>query len=169
MARHTGPVLVDTNVIIECWRTSAWKALTGGYAVETVDVCFVETQTGFQRRRPEEQIDRAVLAASLRVVNPVSKADMANALVGDPQLAFLDDGEKALWAHALTRSDGWLLCGPDRASLRTGIRLKLRDRMVSLERLLSDAGFRAKVELKAAYTQRWLEQTLDQLAQLEGR
>jgi hypothetical protein len=169
MARHTGSVLVDTNVIIECWRTSAWKALTGGYAVETVDVCFVETQTGFQRRRPEEQIDRDVLAASLRVVNPVSKADMANALIGDPQLAFLDEGEKALWAHALTRSDGWLLCGPDRASLRTGIRLKLRDRMVSLERLLNEAGFRPKVELKAAYTKRWLEHTLDQLAQLEGR
>lgn len=169
MERHTGPVFVDTNVIIECWRIGAWKALSGGYDVETVDVCFVETQTGFQHRRPEEQIDRDVLAASLRMVNPVSKADMASALVRDPELAFLDDGEKALWAHAMTRTDAWVLCGPDRASLRTGLRLKLRDRMVSLERLLSDAGFRPKVDLKAAYTQKWLEQTLDQLAQLEGR
>ena len=30
MARHSGPVLVDTNVIIECWRVDAWKALAGG-------------------------------------------------------------------------------------------------------------------------------------------
>jgi len=53
MARRTGPVLVDTNIIIECWRIGAWKALAGGYAVETVATCFIETQTGAQRRRPE--------------------------------------------------------------------------------------------------------------------
>ena len=27
MARHSGPVLVDTNVILECWRVDAWRAL----------------------------------------------------------------------------------------------------------------------------------------------
>ena len=27
MARHRGPVLVDTNVILECWRVGAWRAL----------------------------------------------------------------------------------------------------------------------------------------------
>jgi hypothetical protein len=59
MARHRGPVLVDTNVILECWRINAWRALTGGYGVETVEDCVIETQTGYQRRRPEQQIDRA--------------------------------------------------------------------------------------------------------------
>ena len=43
MARHHGPVLLDTNVIIECWRVSAWKALTSGYRVETVEMCEIET------------------------------------------------------------------------------------------------------------------------------
>ena len=52
MARHKGPVLVDTNVIIECHRAGAWAALAGGYAVETVEKCVEETQTGFQRRQP---------------------------------------------------------------------------------------------------------------------
>lgn len=33
MARHRGPVLVDTNVILECWRIKAWRALGGGYGV----------------------------------------------------------------------------------------------------------------------------------------
>jgi hypothetical protein len=169
MARHTGPVLVDTNVIIECWRVGAWKALTGGYAVETVGNCFVETQTGFQRRRPAEQIDPQVLATTLKKVHPVDDADLAGALTRDPEIGYLDDGERALWAHAVGRTDTWVLCGPDKASLRIGIRLGLRDRLVSLERLLSDAGFRPKVELRMAYTRTWLEQTLAQLAQREGK
>ena len=169
MARHTGPVLVDTNVIIECWRVSAWRALAGGYAVETVGTCFIETQTGFQRRRPEEQIDSQVLTGTLKSVHVVGDMDFAGALTRDPEIGFLDAGEQALWAHAVSRDDAWVLCGPDKASLRIGIRLGLRDRLVSLERLLGDAGFRPKVELKTAYTQKWLEQTLAQLAQQWGK
>jgi hypothetical protein len=46
MARHRGPLLVDTNVILECWRIGAWGALSGGYLVETVEDCVIETQTG---------------------------------------------------------------------------------------------------------------------------
>ena len=42
----------------------------------------------------------------------------------------LDGGEKALWAHVLARPNAWLLCGPDKASLRIGVRLNLRDRLV---------------------------------------
>ena len=53
MVRHRGTVPVDTNVILEAHRTGFWRALTGGYAVETVEDCVTETQTGFQRRRPE--------------------------------------------------------------------------------------------------------------------
>ncbi|TGS92712.1 hypothetical protein EN814_24025 [Mesorhizobium sp. M2D.F.Ca.ET.171.01.1.1] len=169
MARHRGPVLVDTNVIIECWRVGAWKALTGGYAVETVGACFVETQTGFQKRRPEAQIDREVLTATIKNVHAVEDADFAVALTRDPEIGFLDDGERALWAHAIGRKDAWVLCGPDKASLRIGIRLGLKDRLVSLERLLLEAGFRPKIQLKEAYSQKWLEQALAQLAQREGK
>ena len=42
MPRHTGPVLVDTNVIIEAHRTGAWRALAGGYVLETVEDCVTE-------------------------------------------------------------------------------------------------------------------------------
>jgi hypothetical protein len=168
MARHRGAVLVDTNVIIECWRASAWRALTGGYAVETVQMCEVETQTGLQRRRREQQIDVAELRASLKVVHAVSDSERATALLRDEQFSFLDAGEQMLWAHALTRTDAWVLCGPDKASLRLGIRVGFRDRLVSLERLLLDAGFRPRTGLREAYTQRWLEKTLTELALLEG-
>ena len=169
MARHRGAVLVDTNVIIECWRTAAWKALAGGYAIETVEDCVIETQTGHQRRRPEEQIDRAVLLAGLRAVHPVGDAELAGAIVRDAEITLLDPGERALWAHALTREDAWVLCGPDKASLRIGIRLGLRNRLVCLERLLDDIGFRPREALRTAHTRRWQDQAIVELAQREGK
>ena len=168
MARHRGPVLVDTNVIIECWRTSAWRALTSGYQVETVEMCEIETQTGLQRRRREQQIDLSELHETLAAVHHVTDAERASAMLRDDQLRFLDAGELMLWAHALTRQDAWVLCGPDKASLRTGIRLGLRDRLVSLESLLNDVGHRPRIDLRSAYTEKWLEQTLVQLALFEG-
>src|SRR5438046_2258220 len=129
MARHSGPVLVDTNAILESWRVGAWKALTGGYAVETVEDCVIETQTGYQRRREEQRIDQAALTATLRAVHKVTDAEMAAMLVRDPLSANLDLGERSLWAHALARKDAWVLCGPDKASLRFGVRLGLRERL----------------------------------------
>src|SRR5262244_2311146 len=116
MARHRGPVLVDTNVILECWRIGAWKALTGGYTVETVEDCVTETQTGYQRRRAEQRIELGELRRSLTRVHEVTREQLAAAIVGDETLAFLDVGEQALWAHSLTRQDAWALCGPDKAS-----------------------------------------------------
>ena len=56
MVRHCGTVLVDMNVIVEAHRTGSWRALTGGYAVETVKDCVTETRAGFQRRQPEQHL-----------------------------------------------------------------------------------------------------------------
>ena len=125
MARHHGPVLVDTNAILECFRVGSWRALAGGYRVETVEDCVIETQTGFQRRRAEMQIDAAQLRASLKAVHAVEDAERAVVAVRAPDIA-LDVGERSLWAHALTRSDAWVLCGPDKASMRFGVRLGLQ-------------------------------------------
>src|ERR1700729_927671 len=116
MARHKGPVLVDTNSILESWRTGLWRALVGGYVVETVEDCVIETQTGYQNRAPERWIDQADLRAGLAAVHTVTPTEHARAALRDPMFAMLDTGERALWAHALSRSDAWLLCGPDKAS-----------------------------------------------------
>jgi hypothetical protein len=159
---------VDTNVILECWRINAWRALTGGYSVETVEDCVIETQTGYQRRRPEQQIDRAVLLGSLKAVRKVGDKERATAILRDPLFSYLDPGEQSLWAHALTRTDAWVLCGPDKASLRVGIRLGCRDRLVALEDLLRDAGHRPTAPLRIAYTSNWHAKTLGELAILEG-
>jgi hypothetical protein len=168
MARHPGPLLVDTNIILECWRVEAWRALAGGYGVETVGECVIETQTGFQRRRREQQVDRTSLIDSLAAVHKVSDRDLAAAAVRDSAFAVLDIGERSLWAHALTRSDAWVLCGPDKASLRFGVRLGLRDRLVALEGLLHDVGHRPRLPLKEAYTSSWHAKTLGELVIMEG-
>lgn len=167
MARHRGPVLVDTNAILESFRVGSWRALCGGYAVETVEDCITETQTGFQRRRPEMQIDVAELQGTLTVIHPVVDAQRAVVALRAPDIA-LDVGERSLWAHALTRNDAWVLCGPDKASMRFGVRLGLRDRLVALETLLLDAGHRPKEALKPAYTAKWLDKLVGELFIAEG-
>lgn len=167
MARHSGPVLVDTNAILECWRIGAWRALTGGYQVETVEDCVIETQTGYQRRRPDQQIDHATLRASLAAVHPIGDRERAAAIVREAMFSFLDMGEQSLWAHVLTRDDAWVLCGPDKASLRFGIKLGLRDRLVALEDLLHGVGHKAS-GLRAAYTSAWLAKTLGEIVVMEG-
>ena|ERR1019366_505595 len=167
MPRRTVPILVDTNIIVECHRTACWNALTGGYRIETVETCHTETQTGFQRRRPEQQITADALSR-LANVAAVTDVERAAAAVRDPHIAVLDPGERDLWAHALTRTDAWVLCGPDKASLRLGVRLGLRDRLVSLEELLNDVGHRPRIPLRDNYSVRWLAECLIELVLLEG-
>ena len=158
---------MDTNAILECWRVSAWQALAGGYRVETVEDCVTETQTGFQRRRATQQIDKGRLLSSLAAVHPVGDQELAAAAVRDPLFSSLDIGERSLWAHALTRGDAWVLCGPDKASLRLGLRLGFRDRLVALETLLHSVGFRPKEPLRTNYTGKWHAEALNQMAILE--
>jgi hypothetical protein len=158
MARHTGAVLVDTMTILDTHKWAWLGALSGGYDLETVEECVVETQTGFQRRRPEENIDAAQLRKDLKAVHSVTELQRARVLLNSGGIA-LDLGEQSLWAHALTRTDAWVLCGPDKASLRFGVRMKCRDRMISLERLLLDVGLNPK-KLDEKHTTKWLERVL---------
>ena len=155
------PVLVDANVIIEAHRTRSWPALSGGWRVETVEACLAETQTGFQLRRKEEAIDLVELRRSLAAVHSASMRARAELALRKGSIA-LDEGEDALWAHALGRDDAWLLCGPDKASLRCGVLLGCRERLVSLEELLKQVGHRPS-GLRKAYTQQWHDRVVGQL------
>jgi Transposase zinc-binding domain len=62
----------------------------------------------------------------------------------------------------------WVLSGPDKASLRLGVRLGFRDRLVALETLLSDVGFRPKNPLRTNYTRQWHAEAVSQMVILEG-
>src|SRR4051794_3554121 len=108
---HQGPVLVDTNVILECHRIGCWSGLARNYHLETVEDCIRETQTGFQRREPELQIDERTLRRDFRQIHKASASELAEVAIRGG--AGLDAGERALWANALARSDTWILCGPD--------------------------------------------------------
>jgi len=80
----------------------------------------------------------------------------------------LDEGEFALWAHLLERGDDWRLCGPDRASLKFGVKHGRRDRMISLEALLADAGMaKTRPPLRENHTKAWLDRVLAEYA-MEG-
>ncbi len=151
---------------METHRTRSWRALTGGYDVETVEDCIAETQTGLQHRRRELRIEARELRDSLEAIYPVEDRERAELAVRIPDIA-MDRGEASLWAHALSRDDAWVLCGPDRASLRCGVRLGFRDRLVSLERLLEDAGYRSSIALRPAYTVRWHERILGELVLMQ--
>ena len=152
-------MLVDANVIIESHRIGAWRALAGAYRIETVEDCVTETQTGFQLRREEQLIALGELRASLAGEHQVDDHERAELLIRIDEIA-LDRGEESLWAHALGRDDDWLLCGPDRASLRCGVRLGLRDRIVSLEALLEGISYRTRMAPKSHYTRQWHERVL---------
>ena len=127
--------------------------------METVEDCMTETQTGFQRRRPEQSIAADELRASLAAVHSVTDRERAELALRVQDIA-LDVGEESLWAHALGRNDWWVLCGPDKASLRCGVRLGFRERLVSLQELLNGVGHRPRFALKRHYTKKWLDGTL---------
>ena len=162
MARHQGPVLVDTNVIIECHRTRLWNVLSGAYRIETVEDCVIETQTGFRRRQHAQLIDETYLRRRLHAVHLVDARSSAEVMAAqrNPRL---DLGEAALWAHALHRTDNWVLCGPDYASIQYGFENGFRDSLISLEALLDEAGHRRKVALQSHYTKNWLNNLISNL------
>ena len=164
MARRRGTVLVDTNV--KAHRTSSWQALTGGYAVATVTDCVREIQTSLQRRRPERQINETRLGDRLASVHEVGDLERAVFVIRAGAIS-LDRGETLLWAHALGRDDDWVLCGPDKASLRCGVILGLRKRLVSMEGLLDEVSHRPGTGLREPYTKQWHDRTLGRLVLAE--
>ncbi len=160
------PVLVDTNVILEAHRCQCWKALAGGLQLETVEMCVAEAYTGNQRRKNQLIIDPAGLRNSFHAVHAVSK--IASATIALMEGPALDIGERELWAHAVHRQDVWVLCGPDAASMRFGYLHGFRDRMLSLEELLSSVGAKLPTDLRAHYRSSWLRNLFSTLA-LEHR
>ncbi len=158
--RHRGPILVDTNVILEAHRTRCWKAIASGYSVETVEACFEETQTGHRNRPSTQKINPDELKNILSAIHQVRNEDLAE-LILKTDIA-LDYGEQHLWAHALNRQGDSKFCGPDTASLRVGILLGHRDRLVSLEQLLDDIGSQSK-GLRPQYQRKWHRKTINDL------
>lgn len=158
--RSDQPVLIDTNVIIAAYAAKVWPDLAGAFQLETVEQCVVETQTGMQYRRPELLINEQTLRGDLHAVYPVTDLQIAKVMLSGGTT--LDAGEQALWAHALTRQDAWILCGPDKASMRFGFQTSHRERLVSLGALLSD--IKVNSNIRRHFSKNWLDNFLNNLA-----
>lgn len=147
-------VLADTNVIIEAVRTGCWAAITGGLAVETVETCCAKARTGSPGRPGYVAICDDHLRRLARVHRVTATVQAAFAL-GYAGADGMDDGERDLFAHAYCRGgDAWLLCSPDKASIRAGVALGWGDRLCSLGALATRVG--ARPALRAQFGEAWL-------------
>lgn len=146
-------VLVDTNIIIEAFRTRCWKALIAYYRVETVEKCYEEALTGDRLRSGYVEVDAKVLKERL-TVHRVESFEQAALALACPDADALDAGERHLFAHAHGRKDAWIITCADRAAVRIALTLGWNDRICSLEALCKPAG--AKPGLKQHFTERWL-------------
>ncbi|WP_016744457.1 hypothetical protein [Rhizorhabdus wittichii] len=160
MAKFSGTVLLDNNAIGDAVDLGVWKGLIGAYSGQLETVAEVADEAGTYFRRKD---DAQALMASLKNLqtHEVSNADRARLLVEIEGLS-LDAGERDLWSHAIGRSDNWILCGPDRASLRAAVRLGLQDRLVSLEQLLESAGLPTR-KLPREHTSAWLRAVVGEM------
>lgn len=155
MASARQIVLVDNCAISACADAGGWKALVHRYQVETVEEVASEAGTGYQHR---EIIDPEEFRAEV-MIHPVTRAERLERQAEHAGLGVLDDGERDLWIHALGRSDGWILCGPDSASMRFGVRAGLSDRLISLEELLEKIGHATR-GLEQHHTKKWLREKI---------
>ena len=148
-------VLVDTNIIIEAFRTRCWKALTAYYRVETVEKRCEEALTGDRRRPGYVEVNAKALKEKL-IVHRVASLELAELTLSCPDADALDAGERQLFAHAYKRTDGWIVTCADRAAVRIALTLGWKGRIVSLEVLGKPTG--AKPALKHHFTEDWLSQ-----------
>jgi hypothetical protein len=150
-------VLLDTNVIIEAYRTGCWNTIAGYFALETVEKVIEETQTGAQNRAPETRIDETKLRTSFSHVEDVTNEMRAQFHQAFPQ-ALLHSGERDLLVYAGTLAVGeaWLLNSPDMAAIRHAYSRGWLDRLVSLEALNGHLSGKLGSALRDNYSEQWL-------------
>lgn len=159
MSVISDPVLLDNCAISACVAAGAWSALASRYTLETVEEVEREATTGYQHRGiiPPREFREQV------AVHAVSDAARFDMQVQHAGLGALDEGERDLWVHALARSDAWVLCGPDIASIKFGVLNGYQDRLVSLEQLLKAIGQTPKSKLADHQTEKWLRAVIGKI------
>jgi hypothetical protein len=147
-------VLVDTNAIFEAFRTNCWVAMTTFFCVETVAECEEEARTGNSLRKGYVKVDDKPLRAGLKRIHKVTQLERAKFALAFPRSYGLDLGERSLLAHALGRTDTWLVVTADRAAVYATLDLGWRERIVSLEKVAHANG--ARPELQSQFCEKWL-------------
>lgn len=156
-------VFVDTNVILEAFRTGCWAAICERYAVETVEKCIEEALTGDPTEPGRVVVPAEVLIQGLAARHTVGKMEIASFALKLPERLALDDGELHLlaWldANDLLSKVLVLMSTADKAAIVATGRLNGLDALISLEHLAQNSGVtRAQLaDLKDHYRASWLD------------
>lgn len=138
-------VFIDTNAIFPAVKAGEWKRLCNHYSIETVAEIVSETQRGRSQRRSYVTVPANFVSPPLIAVHKPSDEDLAAfALLAEEHNLEIDEGEYHLlaWLHAheKPRSGILVLTTSDRSALRAACTLSWSDSLISLEKLLRDAG-----------------------------
>jgi len=158
-------VFVDTNAIFPACKIGEWRRLCGHFSVETVATIIDETQRGDVNRPGYVQVDKSLLLETLHAVHaPTMQAVADFQFKLTEQGIEIDDGERDLLAHLIANekpsANILVLTVADRAAIRAACHFGWGDCIVSLERLLNDAGSppAALRGLEAHFREGWLSQ-----------
>lgn len=142
-------------IVIEAVRTDCWRALTGQRDVVTVQECADELTRGESGASGEyvPVADDQIARMRVETLTNLDRAQLALAYDGADGL---DDGERDLLAHALSRKGPFELCSADKAAVRAANALGIIDRVVSFESALNLCGGRPLSPLRSQFTERRL-------------
>ncbi|MBV2090309.1 MAG: hypothetical protein K1562_03310 [Candidatus Thiodiazotropha sp. (ex. Lucinisca nassula)] len=137
-------VFIDTNIIIEAFRTGCWTAICNKFDIVTVDKCVEEALTGNPDDPGHVHIDRDALLEGLAGRHQVGKLELANLVLSHPSCHGLDDGELHLlaWLHAqgLLPNALILVSTADKAAIVATGNIGWLDSLTSLEHLANESG-----------------------------
>lgn len=157
-------VFVDTNVILEAFRTGCWAAICEHFAIETVEKCIEEALTGDPNEPERIDVPSEELFDGLTARHAVTKKELAAFALKHPRCQALDDGELHLlaWldANGLLPKVMVLLSTADKAAIVATGRLNGLDSLVSLEHLAKNSGATRgqMTSLKDHYRTEWLDE-----------
>jgi len=157
-------VFVDTNVIVEAFRTNCWTALSQRYDLETVEECVNETQRGNPARSTYVLVELATLQSTLSKIHQVTKREIDMLVIAYPSCAFLDDGEKHLWARLnadkILSPPNIMATTADKGAIVSAKSLNWLDNLISLEELAKKIGVPSSSlsQMKEHYQESWLNQ-----------
>jgi hypothetical protein len=155
-------VFADTNVILESFRTGCWRTISNHFAIETVEECVKETQSGDPCDSRYVEVPLADLMAGLVGEHPVSDKEVVTLVLSHPSSSILDDGEKHLfawlYANKLLPLQSIVVATADKAAIRVANELGWLDCVSSLEILARKAGgSRTHLDaLASQYREDWL-------------
>lgn len=157
-------VFVDTNVVLEAFRTGCWAVICEHHAIETVEKCIEEALTGDPSNSAHVHITHDDLTGGLSGRHQVTKKQLANFALKYPGSQALDDGELHLLAwldsNHLLPTVKVMLSTADKAAIVAAGRINGLDALVSLEHMAQTSGAtRAQLSaLKRHYRTSWLDE-----------